>query len=76
MLNEPDKAKAYPNTKPADEDVSVLPEKTVLKSLSLGGLQLGGVPCAVDVENEKIIRIKPLHYEWKYDKKEFNLCRG
>jgi anaerobic selenocysteine-containing dehydrogenase len=26
----------------------------------------------VDVKNGKIIRVRPLHFDWKYDKKEFN----
>ena len=47
-------------------------EKTVIKALALGGLDMGGAPCAVDVKNGKIIRVRPLHYDWKYDHKEFN----
>lgn len=47
-------------------------ERTVIKALALGGLIRGGAPCAVDVDDHKIIRIRPLHYDWKYDKKEFN----
>ncbi len=46
--------------------------KTVIKSLSLGGVTGGGVPCAVDVKDGKIIRIRPLHFDWKFDKKQFN----
>jgi len=26
----------------------------------------------VDVKNGKIVRIRPLHFDWKYDKKGFN----
>jgi len=26
----------------------------------------------VDVKNGRIVRIRPLHFDWKYDKKEFN----
>jgi anaerobic selenocysteine-containing dehydrogenase len=29
----------------------------------------------VDVKNGKIVRIRPLHFDWKYDKKEFNPWR-
>jgi trimethylamine-N-oxide reductase (cytochrome c) len=47
-------------------------EKTVLKSLGLGGTIGGGNPTAVDVKDGKIVRIRPFHYDWKYDKKEFN----
>jgi trimethylamine-N-oxide reductase (cytochrome c) len=46
-------------------------EKSYIKGLSLMGAE-GGVPCAVDVKNGKIVRVRPLHYDWKYDPKEFN----
>ena len=52
--------------------VSKEAEKTVIKSLALGGLFGGGGPCMVDVKNGKIIRIRPFRYDWKYDKKQFN----
>jgi anaerobic selenocysteine-containing dehydrogenase len=29
----------------------------------------------VDVKNGKIVRIRPLHFDWKYDKKDFNPWR-
>ena len=45
---------------------------TVIKALSLGGAQGGGGPCAVDVKDDKIIRIRPLHFDWKYNKAQFN----
>jgi molybdopterin guanine dinucleotide-containing S/N-oxide reductase-like protein len=47
-------------------------EKTVIKTLSLGSTQTGGCPCAVDVSDNKIIRIRPLHYDWKYKREDFN----
>ena len=47
-------------------------QKTVIKSLGLGGMLGGGAPCAVDVNNSKIVRVRPLHYDWKYDSKSFN----
>ena len=47
-------------------------ETTVIKALSLGGAQGGGGPCAVDVKNGKIIRIRPFHYDWKYSRAQFN----
>ena len=46
--------------------------KTVYKSLGLSGGIFGAVPCAVDVKDGKIIRIRPLHYDSKYDPKGFN----
>ena len=30
------------------------------------------LPCAVDVKDGKIVRIRPLHYDSKYDPKQFN----
>jgi molybdopterin guanine dinucleotide-containing S/N-oxide reductase-like protein len=52
--------------------VDVKPDKTAIKALALGGLLGGGGECAVDVKDGKIVRIRPFHYDWKYDKKEFN----
>ena len=48
------------------------PDKTVIKALALGGLLGGGGECSVDVNNGRIIRIRPFHYDWKYDKKHLN----
>ena len=45
-------------------------EKTYIKGLALGGH--GALPAAIDVKNGKIVRIRPLHLDWKYDKKKFN----
>jgi molybdopterin guanine dinucleotide-containing S/N-oxide reductase-like protein len=47
-------------------------EITVIKALSLGGAQGGGGPCAVDVKDGKILRIRPFHFDWKYRKEQFN----
>jgi molybdopterin guanine dinucleotide-containing S/N-oxide reductase-like protein len=52
--------------------VDVKPDKTVIKALALGGLLGGGGECAVDVKDGKIVRIRPFHYDWRYDKKDFN----
>jgi len=48
------------------------PDKTVIKALALGGTGGGGGPCAVDVKDGRIVRVRPLHYDWKYNKKVFN----
>jgi len=45
--------------------------KTCIKSTSLSGGK-GGIPCAVDVKDGKIVRIRPLHYDSQYDPAEFN----
>ena len=50
-------------------------EKTFYKSLGLMGLMGGGAPCAVDVKNGKIIRVRPLHYDSKYTWEQMNLFK-
>jgi len=45
-------------------------EKTVVKAIALGAFAMGTGPSAVDVKNGKIVRIRPLHYDWKYTKEE------
>src|SRR4030043_1805796 len=52
--------------------VNVKPDKTVIKSLALGGLLGGGGEGVADVKDGKAVRIRPFHYDWKYDKKQFN----
>ncbi len=52
--------------------VETATEKTVIKALGLSGGIFGAVPCAIDVRNDRIVRIRPLHFDWKYDKKQFN----
>jgi molybdopterin guanine dinucleotide-containing S/N-oxide reductase-like protein len=52
--------------------VDVKPDKTVIKALALGGLLGGGGECVVDVKDGRAVRIRPFHYDWKYDKKQFN----
>ena len=44
--------------------------KTYIKGMALGGH--GAMPAAIDSRGGKIIRIRPLHLDWKYDKKQFN----
>jgi len=48
------------------------PVKTTIKSLGLGGVSGGGSPCAVDFKDGRIVRIRPFHFDWKYDKQDFN----
>ncbi len=47
-------------------------DKTAIKSLAMGGLLGGGGECVVDVKDGKAVRIRPLHYDWKYDGEQFN----
>ena len=45
-------------------------DKTVLRSLGLGGYFGGGAEGMVDVKNGKIVRVRPMRYGWKYKKEE------
>jgi trimethylamine-N-oxide reductase (cytochrome c) len=47
-------------------------EITFVKGLSLADFGIDGNPTVVDVSNGKIVRIRPLHYDWHYDRKKLN----
>jgi len=47
-------------------------EKTVIRTVALMGYLAGGSVAAVDVKDDKIVRIRPLHYDWKYTREEIN----
>ena len=52
-------------------------EKTVVKGLSFSGVTEDGNIVQVDVKNGKIIRIRPFHFDWKYDRKPWKIeARG
>ena len=53
---------------PANEDG----ERTYIKDISWAGVAAGCGTSFVDVKDNKIIRIRPFHYDWKYDPKDFN----
>ena len=42
-------------------------EITRVRSIGFLGIPGGGVAGAVDVKDGKIVRIRPLHYDWKFD---------
>jgi anaerobic selenocysteine-containing dehydrogenase len=46
--------------------------KSFVKGLSLADFGVDGNSSMVDVAGGKIIRIRPLHYDWRYDKAAFN----
>jgi anaerobic selenocysteine-containing dehydrogenase len=46
-------------------------EKTYLKGMGFSGHSVGSHVSCVDVKDGRITRIRPLHYDWKYDPKEF-----
>ena len=45
-------------------------DKTVIRALGLGGLLGGSSEGVVDVKDGKIVRVRPFHYDWKYNKEE------
>jgi trimethylamine-N-oxide reductase (cytochrome c) len=47
------------------------PDKTVIRGLALGGLLGGCDPAAVDVSDGKIVRVRPMHFDWKYPRETF-----
>jgi hypothetical protein len=50
-----------------------LGEKSFIKGLSFIASSSGDANSSiVDVKNGRILRIRPLHFDWKYDKQTFN----
>ena len=47
-------------------------EKTVIKGTCLSSFGDNSNVACVDVKDNKIVRIRPLHYDWKYKPEEFN----
>jgi anaerobic selenocysteine-containing dehydrogenase len=47
-------------------------EESFVKGLGLNDFGSDGNISRIDVRNGKIIRIRPLHFDWKYDRKVFN----
>ena len=52
-------------------------QKTVVKGLSFSGVTEDGNTVQVDVKDGKIVRIRPFHFDWKYDVKPWKIeARG
>lgn len=47
-------------------------ERSLVRDVSWCGVGNGANASVVDVKDGKIIRIRPLHYDWKYKPEEFN----
>ena len=47
-------------------------EKICIKGTSLSSFGDNSTAACVDVKDNKIIRIRPLHFDWKYKPEEFN----
>jgi molybdopterin guanine dinucleotide-containing S/N-oxide reductase-like protein len=45
-------------------------EKTLIRDISFCGVANGANACMVDVEDGRILRIRPMHYDWKYSAAE------
>jgi anaerobic selenocysteine-containing dehydrogenase len=46
--------------------------RSIVKGLGLNDFASNGNPSVIDVQNGKLVRIRPLHFDWKYDKKSLN----
>ena len=45
-------------------------EKTLIRDISFCGVPENGSQCSmVDVKDGKIVRIRPMHYDWKYKRR-------
>ena len=48
-------------------------EKTLIRDISFCGVPENGSNASmVDVKDGKIVRIRPMHYDWKYKKEDLN----
>jgi len=56
---------------PAKKKISIA-DKTFVRTLSLMGIMGGGAEGMVDVKNGRIVRVRPLRYDWKYKGEQFN----
>ena len=64
--------KIRPKDAPTSDPPAYGADKTVIKALGLSGGIFGASPSAVDVKNGKIVRIRPLHWDSKYDYESLN----
>jgi len=55
-----------------EERIQTDGDKQVIRGSGLIGGGDSGPPTLVDVKEGRITRIRPLHYEMAYDKKDFN----
>ncbi len=67
-----EKLKVKPEASSSKDLLAAGADKTVIKALGLSGGIFGASPCAVDVTDGKIVRIRPLHWDSKYDSATFN----
>lgn len=65
-------AKKAPSGQNTPGKTSAKHEKTIVKGLGFCSFGQGSNAAVVDVANNKILRIRPLYYDWKYKPEEFN----
>ena len=70
MSDEKDIVEFSSGTSKPGAQVSEGTTQTFIKGLALGGH--GALPAAIDVKNGRIVRIRPLHLDWKYSSKQLN----
>ena len=46
-------------------------EKTIAKGIGFCSFGTGGNAALIDIKNGKMLRIRPLHFDWKYQPEEF-----
>lgn len=54
------------------ENIDTKGDKSLIKDISWQAVACGSNCSVVDVKDGKMIRIRPLHFDWKYDPEEFN----
>jgi anaerobic selenocysteine-containing dehydrogenase len=69
-MSEKEQSKRFPKEKNSTLNVA---GKTLIRDISFCGVPENGSNASmVDVKDGKIIRIRPMHYDWKYDPKDMN----
>lgn len=55
-----------------DKKKSKVADKTVYKSMDFSGCGVTSNPCAVDVKDGRVVRVRPIHYDRYYTKEDLN----
>ena len=58
--------------KETNKETNTNEEKSVVIGIGFCGGGAGSNTSVADIKNGKIVRIRPLHFDWKYDPKTFN----
>ncbi len=60
------------NARSSQEPSEKTSEKTVIKGACFSCFGDNSTATCVDVKDDRIVRIRPLHWDWKYNPKDFN----